>query len=187
MKASRRRQGGCDCIYVALLRAVNVGGRGQLAMSDLKTMCREAGFAQVETYIASGNVIFQANGSAEDVKTALEERLSRYAGKPVSVAIRTDRELAAIVETNPFKKETPSKTVTIFLEHAPEDDALLRATGRQREELHLGAREIFVHYVDGIGRSKLKIPAARSGTARNMNTVTRLAALAAKKRAALRG
>jgi uncharacterized protein (DUF1697 family) len=187
MKASRRRQGACDCIYVALLRAINVGGRGQLAMSDLKTLCREAGFTQVETYIASGNVVFEANGSAEDVKTALEERLSRYAGKPVSVAIRTDAELAAIVEANPFKREPPSRTVTIFLEHPPEDDALLRATGRQREELHLGAREIFVHYVDGIGRSKLKIPAARSGTARNMNTVTRLADLAAKKRAALRG
>jgi uncharacterized protein (DUF1697 family) len=187
MKGSRRRQSVSDCIYVALLRAVNVGGTGKLAMSDLKAICREAGFSHVETYIASGNVVFQAKMSAGEVKTALEERLRRHAGKPVSVAIRTVDELAAIVEANPFKKESPSKTVAIFLDNPPPGDALMHATGRQREALQLGNREIFVHYVDGIGRSKLTIPAARSGTARNMNTVAKLAALAAKTRAALRG
>jgi len=156
-------------------------------MADLKAICREAGFAHAETYIASGNVVFQAKMSASEAKSALEERLRRHAGKPVSVAIRTVAELAAIVEANPFKTATPSKTVAIFLEHPPPVDALSHATGRQREELHLGDREIFVHYADGIGRSKLSIPAARSGTARNMNTVAKLAAMAAKKRAALRG
>ena len=156
-------------------------------MSDLKAICREAGFAHAETYIASGNVVFQAKISADEVKTALEERLRRHVGKPVNVAIRTVEELAAILEANPFKTATPSKTVAIFLDHPPPADALSQATGRQREELHLGNREIFVHYVDGIGRSKLAIPAARSGTARNMNTVAKLAALAAKMRAALRG
>ena len=187
MKGSRRRQSVSDCIYVALLRAVNVGGTGKLAMSDLKAICREAGFSHVETYIASGNVVFLAKLSAGEVKAALEERLRRHAGKPVSVAIRTVDELAAIVEANPFKKESPSKTVAIFLDNPPPGDALMHATGRQREALQLGNREIFVHYVDGIGRSKLTIPAARSGTARNMNTVAKLAALAAKTRAALRG
>jgi uncharacterized protein (DUF1697 family) len=187
MKGGRRRQSASDCVYVALLRAVNVGGTGKLAMADLKAICREAGFAHVETYIASGNVVFQAKMSAGEVKTALEERLRRHAGKPVSVAIRSVDELAAIVEANPFKTEAPSKTVTIFLDNPPPADALLHATGRQREALHLGTREIFVHYVNGIGGSKLIIPAARSGTGRNMNTVAKLAALAAKTRAALRG
>jgi uncharacterized protein (DUF1697 family) len=187
MTGSRRRQGVSERIYVALLRAVNVGGTGKLAMSDLKAICHAAGFLHIETYIASGNVVFQANMRAGDVKRALEERLQRHAGKPVSVAVRSADELAAIVEANPFKTEPPSKTVTIFLDHAPAGDALMQARGRQREALHLGTREIYVHYVDGIGRSKLTIPAARSGTARNMNTVARLATLAAKKRAALRG
>jgi uncharacterized protein (DUF1697 family) len=187
MKDGRGRQSASERIYVALLRAVNVGGTGKLAMSDLKAICREAGFSHVETYIASGNVVFQAKMSAGEVKTVLEARLSRHAGKPVSVAVRSVDELAAIVAANPFKKASPSKTVTIFLDHPPPGDALMHATGRQREALHLGEREIFVHYVDGIGRSKLTIPAARTGTGRNMNTVTKLAALAAKTRAAVRG
>jgi uncharacterized protein (DUF1697 family) len=184
MQGSRRRQSTAPEIYVALLRAINVGGTGKLAMADLKAICREAGFAQVETYIASGNVVFQAKMSAGEVKAALEERLRRHVGKPIGVAIRSVDELAAIVEANPFKTEPASKTVTIFLGEPPPRDALLNATGRQREQFRLGKREIFVHYPDGIGRSKLVLPAARSGTARNMNTVARLAALAAKKRAA---
>src|SRR5262245_571767 len=185
MQGSRRRQSAAEEIYIAFLRAINVGGTGKLAMSDLKAMCREAGFGEVETYIASGNVVFQAKMPAGEVKAALEERLWRHAGKPVGVAIRSVDELAAIVDANPFKTEPPTKTVTIFLDQPPPRDALLKATGRQREECRLGTREIFVYYVDGIGRSKLSIPAARGGTARNMNTVARLAGLAAKKRAAL--
>jgi uncharacterized protein (DUF1697 family) len=152
-------------------------------MSDLKAICHDAGFSHVETHIASGNVVFQAKMSAGEVKVALEERLRRYAGKPVSVAIRTIDELAAIVEANPFKKELPSKTVAIFLDEEPPADALKHARGREREKMRLGRREVFVHYVDGIGRSKLRIPAAGSGTARNMNTVAKLAAMAAKQRA----
>jgi len=181
MKGSRSRQRIRDCVYVALLRAVNVGGTGKLAMSDLKAMCLEAGFADVETYIASGNVVFQAKMSSEQAKAALKERLRRHFGKPVGVVIRTADELAAILETNPFKKEPASKTIAIFLDEPPRSDALQHATGRQREEMRLGACEIFVHYADSIGRSKLAIPAGRNGTGRNMNTVAKLAAMAAKK------
>ena len=181
MKGSRGRQRMQDHVYVALLRAVNVGGTGKLAMLDLKAMCLEAGFSDVETYIASGNVVFQANMSAVEVKAALEEQLRHHFGKSVGVLIRTADEMAAILHTNPFKKD-PAKTVAIFLDEPPRSDALQHATGGQREEMRLGAREIFVHYVDGIGRSKLAIPAARNGTGRNMNTVTKLAAMAAKRR-----
>src|SRR5215510_10677861 len=181
MKGSRGRQRMQDHVYVALLRAVNVGGTGKLAMSDLKAMCLEAGFADVETYIASGNVVFQAKMSAVEVKAALEARLRHHFGKSVGVLIRTADEMAAILETNPFKKDPASKTITIFLDERPRSDALRHATGRHREEMRLGAREIFVHYVDGIGGSKLAIPAARNGTGRNMNTVAKLAAMAGKK------
>ena len=58
--------------YVALLRAVNVGGTGKLAMTDLAAMCKDAGFRQVKTYIASGNVIFTSAKSETTVKAALE-------------------------------------------------------------------------------------------------------------------
>src|SRR5262245_15195786 len=114
MKASRSGQSVPARVYVALLRAVNVGGTGKLAMSDLKTICLDAGFSDAKTYIASGNVVFQARMTAKEAKAALEERLGRHVGKPVGVAIRTADELAAILETNPFKKDPPSKTIAIF-------------------------------------------------------------------------
>ena len=74
--------------YVALLRAINVGGAGKLPMADLRAICGELGFTEVETYIASGNVIFTSSGSAASVKVKLEARLQDYAGKPVGVVVR---------------------------------------------------------------------------------------------------
>ena len=71
-------------VYVALLRAVNVGGTGKLPMTELKTMCVAEGFADVQTYIASGNVVFTSKLSAARVKAALEKRLAglcRQAGR----------------------------------------------------------------------------------------------------------
>lgn len=166
--------------YIALLRAVNVGGTGKLPMSELKAICLEAGFAHVQTYIASGNVVFRARASANKVKSALEQRLESYAGKPIGVVVRTLEQLAAVLAANPYKAGAQSRTVTIFLDGPPPADTLRRVSGREREELCLGEREIFVHYVDGIGRSKLKIPDARNGTARNLNTVAKLVSMAAK-------
>lgn len=75
--------------YVAVLRAVNVGGTGKLPMKDLKTLCVDAGFHDIETYIASGNVVFGADGSDTEVRQALEIRLEAYAGKPVGVLVRS--------------------------------------------------------------------------------------------------
>ena len=85
----------------------------------------------------------------------------------------------AVLEANPFRKAEPKHTYAIFLDHRPPRDALDHAVGQGDEEIRLGGREIFVHYRSGMGRSKLRIPAAKSGTARNMNTVAKLAEIAA--------
>jgi uncharacterized protein (DUF1697 family) len=166
--------------YVALLRAVNVGGTGKLPMTDLKAMCEAVGFAQVQTYIASGNVVFESKASEAKVKAALEKRLHAYAGAPIGVIVRTATEMAAVLEANPFPKASPSQAVTIFLDTSPPADALDHAVGVHDEIMHLGKREIFVHFPGGQGRSKLRIPAAKAGTARNMNTVAKLAEMVAK-------
>jgi uncharacterized protein (DUF1697 family) len=164
--------------YIALLRAVNVGGTGKLPMTELKAMCAAEGFTKIETYIASGNVVFAAKQSASKVKAALEKRLQAYAGKPVGVIVRTPDEMAAILKSNPFPKSAPNWTVAIFLDDPPPADALDHVTGRRDEEVQLGKREIYVAYGAGMGRSKLKIPAAGKGTARNINTIAKLVALA---------
>lgn len=164
--------------YIALLRAVNVGGTGKLPMSELKAMCGEVGFERVETYIASGNVVFDSKASEAKVKSTLEKMLRDYAGKPVGVTVRSGVEMQAVLKANPFAGREAKFTMAIFLDEAPPRDALKAATGIADEEMKLGTREIYVHYGSGMGRSKLKIPAARLGTARNMNTIARLADMA---------
>ena len=166
--------------FVALLRAVNVGGTGKLPMSELKATCEELGFTSVRTYIASGNVVFASRKSETAVKTALEKRLAAYAGKAVGVMVRSATEMAQVSAGNPFPKAAPNRTMAIFLDDAPPKDTLATVRGRKDEELKLGTREIYVHYGDGMAKSKLVIPAAKSGTARNMNTVAILAKMAAE-------
>jgi uncharacterized protein (DUF1697 family) len=167
-------------VFVVLLRAVNVGGTGKLPMGDLKRLCEKAEFRNVRTYIASGNVVAERDGAEGKAKAALEAELLAYAGKPIGVAVRTAAEMAEVVADNPFADRSASRTVAIFLDHAPPADALKDVKGQANEEVRPGAREIYVHYPDGIGRSKLRIPAAVDGTARNMNTVAKLAAMAAE-------
>jgi uncharacterized protein (DUF1697 family) len=149
-------------------------------MADLKSMCAELGFSRVETYIASGNVVFAGKASAAKVKSDLEARLLDYAGKRVGVVVRTAAEMQGVLTANPFRKAPPNYTYAIFLDEAAPRDALEAAVGVSDEELRLGLREIYVYYPSGMGHSKLKIPAARNGTARNMNTVAKLAEMAAK-------
>ena len=166
--------------FVGLLRAVNVGGTGKLPMEDLKALCMQIGFRDVHTYIASGNVIFGSAWAEERVRTALEDRLLAYAGKPVGVAVRSAAEMATIAAENPFADAPGNRVMAIFLERKAAPSDLDAVTGRAEGEfLALGRREIFVHYGSGMATTKLRIPAAKNGTARNMNTVAKLAALSA--------
>jgi uncharacterized protein (DUF1697 family) len=166
--------------FVALLRAVNVGGTGRLPMSDLKAICEELGFGAVRTYIASGNVVFTSRKSEAAVKSALEKRLAAYAGKPVGVLVRSAAEMAQVASDNPFPRAALNRTMAIFLDRVPPADTLTLVRGQKDEQIKLGRREIYVHYGEGMAKSKLVIPAAKLGTARNINTVVTLAKMAAE-------
>jgi uncharacterized protein (DUF1697 family) len=96
------------------------------------------------------------------------------------VLVRTGGELAAVLRANPFTTAAPNRTVAIFLDAPPPADTLAHISGLGTEAIALGKREIYVHYPDGMARSTLKIPAAKAGTARNMNTVATLAEWAAQ-------
>jgi uncharacterized protein (DUF1697 family) len=149
-------------------------------MPELRAMCRDAGFARVETYIASGNVVFESKAAPSKVKAELEGRLHAYAGRPVGVVVRSASEMLAVLRANPFPKAEPKYTYAIFLDERPPSDALAHVSGQQDEQMRIGEREIYVHYASGMGRSKLRIPAAKTGTARNMNTVAKLVEIASK-------
>lgn len=165
--------------YVALLRAVNVGGTGKLPMSTLRLLCEAAGFAQVRTYIASGNVLFSSKLTEAVVKKKLGQQLHEHAGQPIGVLVRTAAEMAQVLADNPFPEAPGNRVATIFLDDAPSSDALNDVRHQQQERLACGKREIYVHYPDGMASTRLVIPAAKNGTARNINTVAKLAELAA--------
>jgi uncharacterized protein (DUF1697 family) len=166
--------------YIALLRAVNVGGTGKLPMTELQAMCQRIGCENVRTYIASGNVVFRSKKTATAVKKALEKELATYAGKPVGVLIRSPDEMKQVLADNPFPDAAKNHTVAIFLDGKTSAEMLKSIRGQDVEEVALGVREIYVSYGDTMGKSKLKIPAAKDGTARNMNTIAKLAAMAAE-------
>jgi uncharacterized protein (DUF1697 family) len=109
----------------------------------------------------------------------LEVALNDYAGWSIPVCVRTAAEIAAVAASNPFPDGPGNRVVAIFLDAPLPPDVLDGVTGQNGELLALGVREIYVHYGHGMRDTRLRIPAAKAGTARNLNTVTKLAALAA--------
>ena len=166
--------------YVALLRSVNLLGRSALKMSDLKGIAQEIGLASPRTFIASGNLLFTSSMAEQEVRQRLETRLERHMGRPVRVIVRTAEEIEAVHQFNPFPEAAGNNTLAFFMNGPPPLDLLATVRNRASDErIAAGLREIYVAYGErGIGRSRLRIPAAEAGTARNMNTVARLAILA---------
>ena len=168
--------------YVALLRAVNVGGTGKLPMAELKRIAEELGFGSPRTFITSGNLVFSSDDSEASVRDRLEKSLARHMGKPVPVMVRTAAEMAAVAKANPVPDAPGRRVLVTFLPDPPRKEALDEARGVDGERMALGKREIYVDYCGRLlGRSRLRIPAAEKGTGRNMNTVAKLAELAKEK------
>jgi uncharacterized protein (DUF1697 family) len=168
--------------YVALLRGINLVGNSTLRMAELKALAEKLGLVDAQTYIASGNLLFSSREPESRLQFAIELGLERQMGKPVRVMLRTAAEMEAVVLANPFADCPPRAVQVFFLHSAPPSDLLATARNIGDERIALGAREVFVAYGErGIGRSRLRIPAAEAGTARNMNTVAKLAELARER------
>lgn len=165
-------------VYVALLRAVNVGGTGALPMTELKGICEELGFTDVKTYIQSGNVLFRSGETEAAVAEKLDAALGKKFGKRPGVMVRTTAELEAVAENALFPEAKPNLLLVYFLTETAPADALAKMVAPDGEEAAVAGREIYVHYPNGSGRSKLKLPALKPGTSRNLNTVRTLAGLA---------
>jgi uncharacterized protein (DUF1697 family) len=165
-------------IFVGLLRAINVGGTGMLPMKELSALCEGLGFQKVRTYIQSGNVALESSLSEENVKAKLEHGLAKKMGRKIDVLVRSAPELRSVLEANPFPDAPPAKVAVVFLP-GPTPKALLENLATPGgEEVRRGNREIYIFYPDGMGRSKLRLPAvAGAGTARNINTVVKLVAM----------
>jgi uncharacterized protein (DUF1697 family) len=166
--------------YVALLRGVNLVGKSTLRMDDLKAIARDLGLADVRTFIASGNLLFTSDKPEEKLRRMLEKDIQAHMSKEVRVMLRTADEMHAVVEANPFGDQAANQVQAFFMNDPPPANLLETVRNKADDErIAAGAREVFVAYGErGIGKSRLRIPAAETGTARNMNTVAKLAALA---------
>ncbi len=165
-------------VHVALLRAINVGGTGKLAMADLRALCEEIGFGDVKTYIQSGNVLFRSDLPALDAAAKLEAALREKLGKAPGVMIRDAGQLHSIAQNSPFPDAKGNLLHVVFLANAAPANALDALVAPDGEEVHVAGHEIYIHFPNGAGQSKLKLPALKTGTARNLNTVRKLADLA---------
>jgi uncharacterized protein (DUF1697 family) len=160
--------------YAALLRAVNVGGTGKLAMLELRRLCEDAGLRDVTTYIQSGNVVFRTSQSEASVKKLLEQALAKQLGKPCGVLVRGANELCTLLEANPFPSAPSNRVLLLFLDEKQSAASLKGIVAPGGEEIRASGRHLFIHYPGGQGPSKLKLPQQKDGTARNLNTVRKL-------------
>ena len=165
--------------YVALLRGVNLLGVSTLKMADLRAMAETLGLGSPRTFIASGNLLFTSNKPEAEVKQLLEDRLTKHMGRQVAAMVRTANEMEAAAGANPFVDAPGNNVQAFFMDGPPPPDWLATVRNQADDErIAAGIREIYVAYGEkGIGRSRLRIPAAEAGTARNMNTVAKLAEL----------
>jgi uncharacterized protein (DUF1697 family) len=169
--------------YAALLRGINVGGNKKVSMPELKALFVDLGFADVATYIQSGNVVFRAPKADASV---IEKRITKVFGHEVTVILRTGAELSAAVKANPFlaPKANLKQLYVVYLDRKPASEAVKqldpdRSPG-DRFDLH--GRELYLDLGNGAGRTKLTLDYLErklgvKGTARNWNTALKLVEL----------
>jgi uncharacterized protein (DUF1697 family) len=172
---------------IALLRAVNVGGR-KLPMAELRALCGELGWADIETYIQSGNVVFRAPGKTDAQEKKLEEAIKDRFGLDVPVIVRTAAQWAAYVGANPFPKvagDEPNRLQLLVSKRPPRTDAAEKLNERAQagEKVEAAGGALWFHYPEGVARSKLT-PAlidracGSPSTGRNWRTVVTLKEMA---------
>lgn len=176
--------------YVALLRAINVGGRNRIAMGDLRAMFAGLGFRDVQTLLQSGNVVFHGSSvQTASLERRLEAETKRRFGIDVDYLVRSAKDCQRVLADNPFPREAerdPSHLLVMFLKDAarPRQVQTLQDSIRGRETLRARGKHLYVVYPDGIGTSKLSGGAiekhlATRGTGRNWNTLLKLTACCA--------
>jgi uncharacterized protein (DUF1697 family) len=165
--------------YVAFLRGINVGGNTLLPMKELAALCTDSGLKEVRTYINSGNVLFKSTLPKEKIQIKLEKELEKKMAKPISVVVRTIQNIESIVLDDPFKNTHPSKVGVLLVSenlHKKIKEEFVNVT---QEEIVVGKQEVYIHFPDGMGVSKLKWPVQlKNGTVRNINTLSKIVQLA---------
>jgi uncharacterized protein (DUF1697 family) len=172
-------------IHIALLRAVNVGGRKPTVMAELRGLLTELGFLDTRSLLQTGNLVFRSSArTGIGLERFLEEEIARRLHLRTDVFVRTGEEWKRIVANNPFQDEAksdPAHLVVTFLKQTPsaKDVEALRFVITGPEIVRVDGRQAYIIYPAGIGRSRLtntlvEKKFATRGTARNWNTVLKL-------------
>ena len=173
--------------HIVLLRGINIGSRNRIAMPELREALEEAGFADVQTYVQSGNIVLSSSSKADAVARKVKREISKSFGLDIDVVVRTRAQIAKIVERNPLEKDAkdPKRYQVSFLSAKPSAAVMrkLEEAAAEQERVVLVGREIYAWHPEGIARSRLWTLLAGRGlgvtaTARNWTTVTKLLELA---------
>ena len=176
-------------VHVALIRGINVGGHAPVSMADVRAFFGALGFRDARTLLQSGNVVFSADArTADALETRLEKEALQRLALRTAFLVRSAGEWSDVIARNPFPNEAkrdPGHLHVMFLRSAPAAPAVeaLQAAVSGPEVIRAGSRHLYITYPDGSGRSKLtgaliEKKLGTTGTARNWNTVLKLAALA---------
>jgi uncharacterized protein (DUF1697 family) len=181
--------------FIALLRAVNVGGYGKLSMAAFRALLQDLGYERVETYIQSGNAVFDAKGTAARVARDLSAALEKHMGARIDVIVRTPAEFDRVIAGNPFAAEAAADGARVhvgFLDRpAPETataglQRIVDQYPKRRDRFHINGNTLYLHLPDGAAETKFTGKALEKalggiGTARNWNTVANLREMAARQ------
>jgi uncharacterized protein (DUF1697 family) len=168
--------------YIAFLRAINVGGTTILKMSDLKRMFESFGLGNVETYIQTGNVIFDSDESrTSKLEKRIERQLAEASGKQIRLFLRTTREVAAMAEVCPFAPQDGETVHVAILEKKPDKNrvAFLLSLRSEADDFAVAGKEVFNLRRDRdasiFSNNFIEKTLGVSGTTRNLTTIKKLA------------
>jgi uncharacterized protein (DUF1697 family) len=178
-------------VHIALLRAINVGGRNSVVMGELRDLLTELGFESVRSLLQSGNLVFRSSSrTGSELAAFLEKEASKRLDLHADFLVRTGEEWKRIITRNPFEDEAkrdPTRLIVMFLKHPPSAEKVeaLRSSIEGPEIVSIDGEQAYIVYPAGIGRSRLTSAIIEKkfgtrGTARNWNTVLKLAFLAAE-------
>lgn len=174
---------------ISILRGINVGGNRKVPMVELKALYEELKFKNIVTYIQSGNVIFEANGSdLKDLPKKIEQKIFSKYKFTVPVIIRTAAEMQSVINKNPFLKQKcidVDKLHVTFLAEAPNGDNLNKIKGLSYEpdKYAIVSKEVYLYCPNGYGNTKLnnnffENKLKVTATTRNWRTVNELLKIA---------
>lgn len=170
--------------YIALLKGINVGGHKKVPMAELCNLLAKSGFQNVQTYIQSGNVVFQSSEEIKKLEIKIQNTLSSHFGFDVSVIVKTRNELQTILDACPFENDKKENSYFIMLNKIPDAKMIdeVNKISYENEEIIIKNNCLYFYCSKGFGQSKFNMNTYERklkviGTARNYNTMVKLLSL----------